>query len=165
MAQFRQYTPIALAILLGLVLQVVLVFADSKDSPSKAAVKFSKAYFMLNPSMSNWLCEKRKTFDDADMVEHYRYIVFRQAKARGFSLGYMKNRLYDIETHTLHIDDASAEIRLTGKRRFAMNPIYGIVAQIFGFSKPLKVDQTLSLVKENNTWKVCGGLFDFPEKI
>ena len=165
MAQFRRFSPIALSVLAALILQAIFVFADSKDTPGMAAIEFSKAYFMLNPTMADRLCADRKMIGDIDTVNHYIHIVSQKAGARGFRLEFMKNRLYNIKTKTLRIDDTSAEVRLKGRKRFAMNPLYAIVAQIFGLSKSHEVDQTLSLVKKDGSWKVCGGLFDLPIEI
>jgi len=165
MAQFRRFSPIALSVLGALILQAIFVFADCKDTPGMAAIEFSKAYFMLNPTMTERLCADRKMVGDIDTVNHYIHIVSQKAGARGFRLEFMKNRLYNIKTKTLRMDDTSAEVHLTGRKRFAMNPLYAIVAQIFGFSKSHEVDQTLSLVKKDGSWKVCGGLFDLPIEI
>jgi len=165
MDQFRRFAPIALSVLAALILQAIFVFADCKDTPGRAAIEFSKAYFMLNPIMTERLCADRKMVGDIDTVNHYIHIVSQKAGARGFRLEFMKNRLYNIKTKTLRMDDTSAEVHLKGRKRFAMNPLYAIVAQIFGFSKSHEVDQTLSLVKKDGSWKVCGGLFDLPLEI
>jgi hypothetical protein len=165
MDQFRRFAPIALSVLAALILQAIFVFADSKDTPGRAVIEFSKAYFMLNPTMAERLCADRKMIGDIDTVNHYLHIVSQKAGARGFRLEFMKNRLYNIKTKTLRMDDTSAEVHLKGRKRFAMNPLYEIVDQIFGFSKSHEVDQTLSLVKKNGSWKVCGGLFDLPIEI
>ena len=48
---------VAAAVVIGaLVLQVVLIFADRHDSPGKAAVEFSKAYFKQKECMTYRLC-------------------------------------------------------------------------------------------------------------
>ena len=165
MDQFRRFVPIALSVFAALILQAIFVFTDSKDTPNRAVIEFSKAYFMLNPIMAERLCADRKMIGDIDTVNHYLYLVSQKARDRGFRLEFMKNRLYDIKTKTLRSDDTSAEVQLKGKKRFAMNPLYAIVAQIFGFSKSHEVDQTISLVKEDGSWKVCGGLFELPMEI
>ncbi|HIJ56077.1 MAG TPA: hypothetical protein HPQ03_08120 [Deltaproteobacteria bacterium] len=165
MDQFRRFAPIAFSVLAALILQAIFVFADCKDTPDRAVVEFSKDYFMLNPTMAERLCADRKKIGDTDTVNHYLHIVSQKAQARGFRLEFMKNRLYNIKTKTLRMDDTSAEVQLRGRKRFAMNPLYATVAQIFGFSKSQEVDQTLSLVKEEGSWKVCDGLFDLPLEI
>ena len=165
MEQFNRLKPFALAILAGLILQIILVFADCKDSPSRAVIDFSKAYFMLNPKMADRLCEERRTMDDVKVVDYYLDRLATTAKKRGFGLDYMKNRLYHVKTETLQMDDTTAQVRLTGTRRFAMNPLYAVVGQIFGFTKSHPVDEVLTLVKESDRWKICGNPFRLPDKI
>ena len=165
MDQFKRFAPIALSVFAALILQVIFVFADCNDTPNRAVIEFSKAYFMLNPTMAERLCADRKMIGDIDTVNHYLHLVSQDARERGFRLGFMKNRLYHIKTKTLRVDDTSAEVHLKGRKRFAMNPLYALVAQIFGFSESHEVDQTLSLVKEGGSWKVCGGAFELPLEI
>ena len=47
---------IAAVIVVAFILQIVLVTADHHESPGKAAVAFSKAYFKLNEDMEKHLC-------------------------------------------------------------------------------------------------------------
>jgi hypothetical protein len=37
--------------------------------------------------------------------------------------------------------------------------VYGIVAKLFFLGETHKVEETLTLVKENDRWKVCGEPF------
>ena len=165
MDQFKRFAPIAISVFAALILQVIFIFADCKDTPGRAVAEFSKAYFMLNSTMADRLCADRKTVGGMDTVDHFLYLVSKKAGEKGFKREFLKNRLYDIKTTTLRVDDTSAEVRLKGKKRFAMNPLYALVGQIFGFTKSHEVDQTISLVKEDGSWKVCDGLFDLPLEI
>jgi len=165
MLRYKQYAPLALVLLIGIVFQVLLIAGDSRRTPSDAVISFSEAYFMLDPAMGDDLCEKLRTVGDIDVVSFYLDAVAREAKDRGYRRDYMKNRLYHIRTTVLRQDDQSAEIRITGLRRFAMNPIYDLVGQLFGFTKPHHVEAVLSVVKEDNQWKVCGSPFRFPAGI
>ncbi len=164
MVQYKRFTPLVLTLLAAVIFQMILVVADRHDTPTRAAIEFSKAYFMLNPSMAGRLCQDLQTIGDMDAVQYYRYSIAQQAKERGFSLSYMKTRLYDIKTKTLKRDETSAEVQLLGKRRFAMNPLYAIVAQVFGFSKPQTVEAIIPVRNENGRWKVCGNPFDLPSR-
>ena len=49
---------IAVVIFVAFILQIVLVTADHHESPGKAAVEFSKAYFKLNKDMEKRLCSE-----------------------------------------------------------------------------------------------------------
>jgi hypothetical protein len=71
----------------------------------------------------------------------------------------MKQGLYHIETHTVVKDANSAEVKLKGVRRRTINPVYGLVARWFFIGETHPVDATLDLVKEGDTWKVCGNPF------
>ena len=165
MLPFKRYTPIALTIVAAVLLQMVFVYADRQDSPHRAVLEFSKAYFMLSECMADRLCEAHKTIGDTDAVEYYLSLAAHQARQRGFSLNYMRTRLYDIKTKAIRMDNDTAEVQLSGKRRFAMNPLYALVAQIFGFSKPQVVDKIITVKNENGQWKVCGNPLDLPSII
>ena len=165
MLRYRLYAPLAVGLLIGVVFQVILIAADCRETPNDTVISFSKAYFMLDPSMADWLCEERRTLGDIDLVAYHLDTVARKAKMRGYDRDFMRNRLYHIRTTILRQDDKTAEVRLTGLRRFAMNPLYDIVGQIFGFTKSQSVDAVLSVVKEGNRWKVCGSPFQFPTEI
>ena len=60
MVQDTRIVGIILAVVLGIILQVIFVFADSIDKPYKAVLEFSKAYFWIDESMSERLCDERK---------------------------------------------------------------------------------------------------------
>lgn len=160
MSRDRLYTPLALALGIGILLQAVLIAADRRGaSPHDAVIAFSKAYFMLDPSMGDWLCNEKKKVDGVDAVARYLDRAGKEAEEQGYSRDFMKNRLYDIKTRTLRNDGKTVEIRLSGKKRFAMNPLYGAVAQIFGFSKAKPVEELLIVVSEHGKWRVCGAPF------
>jgi len=164
MVNGNKFVSIGLTILLGIAVQVVFVSADCKDTPYGAAIEFTKAYFQLNPSMSERICEERRTINDVDVANSYIQTVYKEARDRGFDLKYMKAKLYHIETHTVRKDETSAEVRLTAERRSGMNPLYAYAAKLLGFSKPRSVEQTFNVIKEDGTWKVCGGLFSLPKQ-
>jgi hypothetical protein len=165
MEQFKRFTPLAVGIGVGIILQLVLIVGECNDTPSGAVIAFSKSYFMLDPNMADYICEANQTVGGSGAVDHYLNGIVREAKKRGFTSGFMKNKLYHIRTHTIQTDDTSAEVQIHGKRRFAMNPLYAVVAEVFGFSQAQDVDHTLTVVRENGRWKVCGGLFNLPASI
>ena len=165
MSQYKQYAPVAVALLIGVILQALLLFMDRKETPSKAVIAFSKAYFMLNPCMTDWLCKEQKTVGDVNVVDYYLKRVSAEARERGFGLSYMKEKLYHIQTYTVQKNGKTAEVRITGERRFAMNPLYAIMGQLFGFTQAHEVDDTLTLIKEGKRWKVCGTPFQLMNEI
>ena len=165
MLRNRLYAPLALGLLIGIFFQAIMIAGDCRETPNDAVISFSKAYFMLNPDMADRLCEERTRVGDIDVVAYYLDTVAKAAKERGYDRDYMKNRLYHIRTTILREDDTSAEVRLTGLRRFGMNPLFDIVGQIFGFTESKPVDEVINVVKEGNRWKVCGSPYRFPAEI
>jgi len=165
MLRYRLYAPLALGLLIGIVFQAIMIAGDCRETPNDAVISFSKAYFMLNPAMADWLCEERTRVGDIDVVAYYLDTVSKAAKEKGYRRDYMKNRLYHIRTTILREDDKSAEVRLTGLKRFGMNPLFDLVGQIFGFTESKPVDEVINVVKEGNRWKVCGSPYLFPAEI
>ena len=155
---------IIIVILCGVILQGLFCLADGKDSPQKAAIEFAKAYYGLNIAMSDRLCEERKTADDVDIVNKYLDSVTAEAAKRGFGTDYFKCGLFNIGAHVISKDDDNAVIRITGKKRVEINPLYMLVAKMFNIGETTHVDEIINLVKEDGMWKVCGNIFALPEE-
>lgn len=154
---------VILILIAGSLVQVLFALADCQNTPNRAAAEFSKAYFQLDESMAEKICTERLTSDeDVDLVDKYVYLAAQEAKARGFKTSFMQNKLYDIETETISKTWTSAQIRITGKRRVAINPVYPMVTKLFNLGAIHEVDEVLDLVKEDGKWKVCGNFFTFP---
>ena len=157
MGQSKMFISLAAALVMGIAVQVILVYADAQDSPYKAATEFTKAYFAYDKAvLSDRLCEGTKTADDTDVVGNYLYKAQQEAEARGYSLGcYVKEKLYHLETETLSKSNDAAQIRVCFERRSPLRTF---------FSKKDKYDishgeEVLELVRENGQWKVCGNPF------
>ncbi len=162
MSRLSMTAGIILVLIVGFCVQLLFTFAGTEDTPNKAVVKFSKAYFQLDRSMAERICHERLTFGDVDVVDQYLYRVAGEAKKRGFGINFMKNKLYHIETKTLNKNDNEAQIRITGKRRISINPAYVIVAKLFNLSETYEVDAIVDVVREDGKWKVCGDIFSLP---
>jgi len=143
-------------VIIAFILQVVLIIADHHDSPGNAAVEFSRAYFKLNPSMVKWLCSEITADEGADVVRDYINRMGDEARANGFKPSWMKMALSHVELETKMIDKDTAEVHISCSRRRSMNPIFGIVSKIFFLGETYNVDETLTVVKEDGSWKVCG---------
>ena len=63
-----KFLKIAAVIFVFLILQIVLVTVDHHESPGKATVEFSKAYFKLNESMEKRLCDEITEDGESDVV-------------------------------------------------------------------------------------------------
>ena len=162
MVRLSKSAGIILVLVLGFLVQSLFSFADHIDSPSKAVVQFSKAYFKLDKSMAKRICKKRLASDDVDVVDQYIFLAAKKAKERGFAVSFMKNKLYDIETETISKKDNEAQIRITGKIRVSINPVYAIVAKLFNIGATHEVDEIINVINEDGKWKVCGNLFSLP---
>ena len=146
-------------IMLALILQVVLAVADQRDAPEKAAVEFAQAYFCLDPSMANRLCKQMSEGSPSDVVANYLERVDQEARSLGYRSDYMKQGLYHIHTETTLKEPHTAEVKLKAERRRTINPVFGLVAQWFSIGETHPVEETLNLVKEGESWKVCGQPF------
>ena len=162
MTQLSRGAGIILVIGCGFFLQVLLSFADTRDTPNKAVAEFSKAYFKLDKSMAERICKERLISEDVDVVDQYIYLAGEEAKKRGFDISFMKNQLYHIETEIISQNDTEAQVRITGKRRVAINPVYPIVTKMFDIGGTYEVDDIIHVKKEDGKWKVCGDLFSLP---
>lgn len=150
---------IILVLIIGFVVQLIFSVVDVRDTPTKAVVEFSKAYFMLDTSMAERICKKQLASDDVDVVDQFLYRASKTARDRGFDIHFMQNKLYHIETETLSKNDIKAQIRITGKIRVAINSIYPIVAKLFDLGATHEIDEVINVIKEDGKWKVCGKLF------
>jgi hypothetical protein len=142
---------------------VVLIIADKQEIPAKAAIAFSQAYFKLDRAMGDYLCSQISEKAGGDVVDEYLNRTSEEAKAMGFDLNYMKNVLAYIETTTEMEDENTAKVKITADRKRYLNPLFGIIAQLFFLTESYGVEETLTLVKEDGQWKVCGEPFDLVE--
>ena len=147
---------LASVVIAALVLQFVLIIADRHDSPGKAAVEFSKAYFKLNKCMAYRLCSDVLADEESDVVDDYINRVADEARVNGFKPRWMRMSLSHIEIKTKMIDENTAEVHLTSSRMRSINPVFGIVSKIFFLGESYDVDENLTVVKEEDGWKVCG---------
>ena len=162
MVRLSRGAGIILVLIIGLLVQLLFSVADAIDTPNKAVVQFSKAYFNIDKSMAKKICKERLASEDVDVIDQYIYLSAKEAKERGFGINFMKNKLYHIETETLSKKENEAQIRITGKIRVSINPVYPIVANLFNIGATHEVDEIINVIKEDGKWKVCGSLFSLP---
>ena len=162
MVRLSKGAGIILVLIIGLLVQLLFSVVDAIDTPSKAAVRFSKAYFNLDESMAERICKERLASEYVDVIDQYIYLSAKEAKDRGFGINFMKNKLYHIKTETISKKENEAQIRITGKIRIAINPVYPIVAKLFNIGATHEVDEIINVIKEDGKWKVCGSLFSLP---
>ena len=150
---------LATVIIVAIVLQFALILADRNETPGTVAVDFSKAYFKLDADMADLLCSEIAGDEDADVVDDYIQRVAAEARAEGFEPGWKKMALAHIQLSTEMVDENTAEVQITCERRRSPNPVFGAIAKIFFLGDTHHVEETLTVVKEDGAWKVCGQPF------
>ena len=154
---------LATVIFVAFILQIVLIGADRHETPGTVAVDFSKAYFNLDADMAALLCSEMTGTEDVDVVDDYLKRVAAEAGAEGFDPSWKKMALSHIELKTKMVDENMAEVHITCDRRRSINPVFGAVAKIFFLGDTYQVEETLTVVKEDDGWKVCGQPFSLTE--
>jgi hypothetical protein len=154
---------LASVVIVALVLQVVLIIADRHDSPGQAAVEFSKAYFKQNECMAYRLCSDVVADEETDVVGDYINRVADEARAAGFEPRWMRMALSHTEVEVEMLDENTAEVHLTASRMRSINPVFGVVSKIFCLGETYDVDETLTVIKEPDGWKVCGQPYSLVE--
>jgi hypothetical protein len=159
MQQGSKFFTIIAVLVVGVMLQIMLVFVDQRAAPAKTAVAFSKAYFELDPAMVKYLCSAFTTNEEGDVVAEYLNRVADDARVVGFDRNYMRSRLYSVHTEIISQSDTEAEVRILAERKRNINPVFTVVGRLFSIGETYPVDETLKLVKEDGRWKVCGRAF------
>lgn len=159
MAQDNKFIPLLVVVLIGAFAQILFAAADCKDTPYRAAVAFSKAYFDLDESMANRMCNGGATDNGANLVRSYLNAKYTEAASRGYQMERLKNRLSQIHTETVATGADSAKVHLKGTIQNSINPLFWWVGKLFKLTQPSQVEETLELVKADGKWKVCGTPF------
>lgn len=160
----KNLTIIGFVVVVFVILQGILISIGKADSPATAAVDFAEAYFMLDgPLMLERLCSEMAEDQEINIVNTYLNSVADRARELGFSKNYMRNQLLHISTELQMTDENKAKVRITGKRLRSINPVFALIGRLFFLIETHEVDETLSLVKEDGHWKVCGNPFSLSE--
>ena len=162
----KNLTIIGIVVAVFVVLQGLLIGVDmgKADSPVVAAVDFTKAYFMLDgDSMTELLCREIVEDEEVDLVDEYLNSVAVRARLMGFSRNYMRNQLSHVSTETEMTDDNKARVTITGERLRSINPVFALIGRLFFLIESHEFNETLTLVKEDDQWKVCGRPFSLSE--
>ena len=159
MEQGKMILTIAAVVILGIITQAILIGLETTSTPSKTVIKFTRAYFNLDQSMSEYMCSEFAAEEDVDVAKEYINRRADEAKTLGFSLSYMKSTLYAVHTHIITESETEAQVRITARRKRNINPIYTIVAKLFFIGETYEVDEILNVIKENGQWKICGQAF------
>jgi hypothetical protein len=150
---------IIMVIMFGIFLQIIFMFGEAKDTPNKTAVKFTEAYFKLDKLMSAYLCKSLAPSEEENVVEKFIRKNGDEAAERGLNPDFMKSRLFNIETQTISKTDKEVTLKISADRIVAINPVYALVSKLFHLGKIHKVEDTITVIKEDGKWKVCGKPF------
>lgn len=145
-----------LVAIIGVAFQVAFVFADCRQTATGTAIDFSKAYFLLDADMQKFVCGELAGDEDESPVTGFLQAMADKAHAQGYEIGMLRQSIYHVETETLAQDGEAATIHLKGLSRTSINPLYFYVAKLFRLGKTHTFEETLELVKEDGSWKVCG---------
>ena len=156
MPRNNRFTPLAMPIVIGIALQILLIFPDMRDTPTKAVTEFTEAYFKVDRSMTGRLCEQSKTANDVDVVDRYIESKSKDAEDRGFRMFYMKDWVYNLRTHIISRDDSSAKLRLTAKVKPPLKAF-------FTGEGYRSIDEIITVINEDGKWKVCGNIFSMAD--
>ena len=158
MDQGGKFMTIISVVIIGIILQVFLGIADSGDTPTRTVTRFAKAYYNLDPSMEDYLCN---AFIDADvnLVQSFINSKADEARELGFIPNYMRMWLYAANTQIVSRSDDEAVVHFTAKGRRNIMPIFTIIGRLFHLGETHEIDETVMVVKENGEWKICGPAF------
>ena len=157
-----KFLSITAVIVVAVMLQVFLVVTENNESPAKAAVAFAKAYYKQDASMADRLCQDILENDEYDSVAGFINQVADEAANMGFAPNWKRMALGHIKTKTHLIDENTAEVTIKASMRRNINPLFYIVSRIFFLGETYHLEETFNLVKEDNSWKVCGEALELP---
>lgn len=150
------------ALLIGLSLHASSAWAEG-SAPAQVVKDFTKAYYMLDPSMADFLSEDALiNKNDVDMVDLYLRLQDRDAYNRGYQTSYLQMKTILMKTTVLSMDDSTAQIQIKATTIRSINPLYRIVGYVFCILEEHEVQDTISLIKEDGAWKIGPGAFDLP---
>ncbi|MDJ0829113.1 MAG: hypothetical protein QNI92_04625 [Desulfobacterales bacterium] len=155
----------AVVIIIALVLQVVFIFQDKKELPDLAASEFTKAYFMLDQSMTDRLCSSLASNEEVDLVDNYIFRKHQWAMQRGFDPSYVRSKVFNLHTEIVDLNETEAKVKITGKRYICINPVFAYIGKLFRLGETHLVNETLDVIKEEGHWKVCGAPFELAEEV
>lgn len=154
MDRFRNLVPLTLVVLLGILVQVALVAVDTKETPTRAAVAFTEAFYKLSPTVTDHMC--RDLQEDAVRVEARFHQASVEARAKGFSDAYPRMQLFHLEAVVLAEDETSAQVKLNASMKRAIHPAFAYFLRMWNMGATYPLDEVVDMVKEDGQWKVCG---------
>ncbi len=159
MANDTRLTSIISVVVVGSLFWMMLIFADKQDTAPHTAIKFIKAYYNLDPSMADLICDDQKILDDVDVVEAYIYAKSQDAGRKGFGQSWEKSAVYQIKIEPVPQDTETVRYKISAVTRKSIHPVFAWVANLFAIGESHPVVETVDMIQENGVWKVCGTFF------
>lgn len=156
-------TPLVIAVVIAAVLQLGLIGADCRQTPTKVAKNFARAYYYLDSDMQDYLCAGMA--EDGKVVNDYLYQKETEAFQRGLSINYIRRKFLKMHVRIVDCDKDTMKVHLTGTTRVCINPAFMLVGKLFNIGNDYPVDETLELVKENKKWRICGNPFGLSPQV
>lgn len=158
MSQDNRFAGLIAVVIIGLCLQTMMVFADSRNTPADTARNFAKAYYNLDPAISDYICDEIASVEYENPAAKFMQRMEEKAVAQGYDTSHLRSKLYHVHTKTTPADEG-AEVHLTATRRKNINPVFAVIGKIFSLGDTYSVDRSFDLVQEDGKWKVCGEPF------
>ena len=134
------------------------------DGAAEKVVKdFAKAYFMIDQSMAEYLNEKALINENGiNLVDLYINKKTIEAQKQGYKLSYLQKKPVKMKTRVLNENGSSAQILFNSTAIRSINPLYRIIGSVIGVLEEYKIQDVITVVKENGKWKIAPGAFDMP---
>lgn len=150
------------ALVIGLCTQAPAALAAG-SSASGVVEAFSKAYFMLDESMADYMSRDALTNEnDVDLVALYLKLKSDEAAGRGYDISYLRMKPILLKATVVAEDEHSATVEVDATLIRSINPLFRIVGWLFGLVAEHEVKELVTAVKEDGQWKVGPGAFDLP---
>ncbi|MDA3916506.1 MAG: hypothetical protein PF690_06005 [Deltaproteobacteria bacterium] len=129
----------------------------------KVVKDFAKAYFMIDQSMAGYLNEKALINENGvNLVDLYIRKKTIEAQTQGYKLSFLQKKPVKMKTRVLNEKGSSAQILFNSTTIRSINPLYRIIGSTLGVLEEYKVQDIITVVKENGEWKIAPGAFDMP---
>jgi hypothetical protein len=160
----KEFRLISIFVALSIVLCINPSSILAGDGAAEKVVKnFAKAYFMIDQSMAEHLNEKAFINKyGVNLVDLYIYKKTIEAQSQGYKLSFMQKKPVKMKTRVLNENGSSAQILFNSTTIRSINPLYRITGSVFGMLEEYKVQDIITVEKENGTWKIAPGAFDMP---
>ncbi len=159
MGSGKRFLPWITLIVLFIGFQAAFIALDNRPSAPRTAEEFIKAYYAMDPAMSDMVCKQLLADGAGDPTARFLYDVSNEAKALGHNLNYMRSQMMTFHASLVSEAENSAVIHITGTRKRCIHPVFTFLARLFFIGDTFAVDKTLNLVKEDGQWRVCNNLF------